>query len=177
MDRRRAALVVVDVQVALLPAIWEKERVVRQTVLLVQGCQVLEVPVVVTEQYRKGLGPTVAEVSGAIRGFSPIEKLSFSGYTAEVRSALEARSVTDVLLCGIETHVCVTQTALDLLDAGRRVFVAIDACSSRTPENWRTGTDRMASAGALLVSAEMALFELLGHAGTPEFKEILKLVK
>jgi nicotinamidase-related amidase len=177
IDPRQAGLILIDVQAMLLPAMWERERVLRQTVLLVRGLQVLGVPVVVTEQYRKGLGPTVAELADVIRGFSPIEKLTFSGLTREVGLALDQRTINDVLLCGIETHVCVTQTALDLLDAGKRVFVVADACSSRTMENWRIGRERMTSAGAVEVSVEMVLFELLGRAGTPDFREILKLVK
>lgn len=177
IDRQSAGLVLVDIQERLLPAMWEKERVVRQSILLTLGLQILGVPILVTEQYRKGLGATVAEVADAVHEFSPIEKMTFSGLTSPVQSALEARGVRDVLLCGIETHVCVTQTALDLLDAGKRVFVVADACSSRSPENWRAGKERMAMAGAMLVSAEMVLFELLGRAGTPEFKEILKIVK
>jgi len=177
MDRGRAGLVLVDVQEMLLPAMWESDRVVRQTVLLARGLQTLGLPIVVTEQYRKGLGPTVPQIAEVIQDFSPIEKLTFSGLTPEVQSALEARTVNDVVLCGIETHVCVTQTALDLLDAGKRVFAVVDGCSSRTPENWHAGQNRMAAAGAVLVSVEMVLFELLNCAGTPEFKEILKLVK
>jgi nicotinamidase-related amidase len=177
IDRHQAGLVLVDVQEVLSPAMWESDRVVRQTVLLARGLQILGLPIVVTEQYRKGLGSTIPEVAEAIQDFSPIEKLTFSGLTPEVQSALDVRSVGDVLLCGIETHVCVTQTALDLLDAGKRVYVVGDACSSRTSENWRAGRDRMASAGAVLVSVEMVLFELVGRAGTPEFKELLKIVK
>ena len=177
IDPRQAGLILIDVQAMLLTAMWERERVLRQTVLLVRGLQVLGVPVVVTEQYRKGLGPTVAELAEVIRGFSPIEKLTFSGLTHEVGLALDQRAINDVLLCGIETHVCVTQTALDLLDAGKRVFVVADACSSRTMENWRIGRERMTSAGAVEVSVEMVLFELLGRAGTADFREILKLVK
>jgi len=177
IDREHAGLLLIDVQEMLLPAMWESERVARQTVLLVRGLQALGLPVVVTEQYRKGLGPTVSRVAEAVQGFAPFEKLTFSGWTPEVQSALDASGVRDVMLCGIETHVCVTQTALDLLDAGKRVFVVVDACSSRTPENWRIGQERMKAAGAVTVSVEMVLFELLGRAGTPEFKAILKLVK
>jgi nicotinamidase-related amidase len=178
LRRARAGLVVVDVQERLLPAIFEKERVLQNTVRLVQGAGILRVPVFATEQYRKGLGPTVPEVAAAIPGFGPMEKLAFSacGATAFV-PALKAKKVTQAILCGIEAHVCVSQTCLDLLDQDFQVFVVADAVSSRTPENHRCGVERMRAAGAIIVSTEMVLFELLEQAGTPEFKQILALVK
>jgi len=176
--RAHAGLVVVDIQERLLPAIFEKERVQENAVRLVKGAAALQEPVFVTEQYRKGLGPTVPEIAAAIPGFAPMEKLAFSACGAEgFVAALEGKKVSDVILCGIEAHVCVTQTCLDLLDRGLRVFVAADAVSSRTPENYGAGVDRMRAAGAVIVSTEMVLFELLEKAGTAEFKQILGLVK
>ena len=178
LTRARAGLVVVDVQERLLPAIFEKERVLQNVVRLVQGAAVLQVPTFATEQYRKGLGSTVPEVAAAIPGFAPLEKLAFSACGADgFIPALESQKVSDTVICGIEAHVCVTQTCLDLLDKGFCVFVAADAVSSRTPENYRFGLERMSAAGAIIVSTEMVLFELLGQAGTAEFKQILGLVK
>jgi nicotinamidase-related amidase len=177
LDRSRAALLVVDLQEKLLPSIWERARVVRESVRLIQGISFLGLPVLVTEQYRHGLGPTVAEVASVLPDFNPVQKLEFSGCTPEILDRLRSRNLTDVVLCGIESHVCVTQTALDLLDTGFRVFPAAEACSSRTAENWRAGLDRMRTAGAVPVSVEMVLFELLERAGTEEFKRILGLVK
>ena len=178
LTRARAGLVVVDMQERLLPAIFEKERVVENAVRLIQGAAILQVPIFATEQYRKGLGLTVPEVAAAIPGFAPMEKLAFSACGAGgFVPALESKQVSDAVLCGIEAHVCVTQTCLDLLDKGFRVFVAADAVSSRTPENYRIGLERMSAAGAVIVSTEMVLFELLGQAGTAEFKQILNLVK
>ena len=176
--RAKAGLVVVDVQTRLLPAIFEQQRVVRNTVRLIQGAAVLQVPIFATEQYRKGLGPTVPEIAGAIRGFAPMEKFAFSACgAAGFIPALKQKKVAEAILCGIEAHVCVSQTCLDLLDKGFRVFVVADAVSSRTPENYRLGLDRMRAAGAVIVSTEMALFELLEEAGTAEFRQILALVK
>ena len=176
--RATAALVVVDIQERLLPAIFEKERVVQNALRLIQGAAALHVPVLVTEQYRKGIGQTVPEVAAAIPGFAPMEKLAFSACGAEgFVEALTARDREDIILCGIEAHVCVCQTCLDLLDRGFRVFVAADAISSRTAENHRLAVERMAAAGAVNVSTEMILFELLERAGTDEFKRILSLVK
>jgi nicotinamidase-related amidase len=178
LTRARAGLVVVDVQERLLPAIFEKERVLQNVVRLAHGAAVLQVPTFATEQYRKGLGSTVPEVAAAIPGFAPLEKLAFSACGAGgFITGLESKQVSDAVLCGIEAHVCVTQTCLDLLDKGFGVFVAADAVSSRTPENYRFGLERMSAAGAVIVSTEMVLFELLGQAGTAEFKQILELVK
>lgn len=176
--RKKAALAVVDIQERLLPAIFEKERVVQNSVRLIKGAAAMKLPIVATEQYRKGIGPTVPEIAGAIPGFAPIEKLAFSCCGADgFLAALEKAGVTDIVLCGIEAHVCVTQTCLDLLDKGCRVFVVADACSSRTPENHRIGLGRMRDAGAIIVSTEMILFDLLDRAGTEEFKQVLTLVK
>ena len=178
LTRAKAGLVVVDVQERLLPPIFEQQRVVQNTVRLIQGATVLRVPIFATEQYRKGLGATVPEVAGAIPGFAPMEKLAFSacGATGFI-PALKRKKVSEAILCGIEAHVCVSQTCLDLLDEGFRVFVVADAVSSRTPENCRFGLDRMRAAGAVIVSTEMVLFELLEQAGTAEFKQVLTLVK
>ena len=138
----------------------------------------LKVPVFATEQYRKGLGATVPEVAVAMAGVTPIEKLTFSACgAAGFSEALRARNVRDAILCGIEAHVCVAQTGLDLLDAGFRVFVAADAVSSRTPENCQLGLERLRGAGAVMVSTEMVLFEWLERAGTEEFKRIHALVR
>jgi nicotinamidase-related amidase len=178
LTRAKAGLVVVDVQERLLPAIFEKERVVQNTVRLIQGAGVLQVPLFATEQYRKGLGPTMPEVAATIPGFAPMEKVAFSACgAAGFIPALKAKKVSEAILCGIEAHVCVSQTCLDLLDRGFRVFVVADAVSSRTPENYRFGLDRMRAAGAVIVSTEMVLFELLEEAGTAKFKQILTLIK
>jgi nicotinamidase-related amidase len=178
LTRARAGLVVVDIQERLLPAIFEKERVVQNAVRLIQGATILQVPIFVTEQYRKGLGPTVPEVVAVVPGFAPLEKLAFSACGADgFIPALKSKQVSDAVLCGIEAHVCVTQTCLGLLEKGFRVFVVADAISSRTPENYHLGVERMRAAGAVIASTEMVLFELLGQAGTAEFKQVLALVK
>ncbi len=178
IQRATAGLVVVDIQERLLPSIFEKGRVVQNSVRLIKGAAILGLPVLATEQYRKGLGATVPEIAGAFAAFAPMEKVSFSGCGAEgFVAGLKAKRVSDAILCGIETHVCVSQTCLDLLEEGFRVFVAADAVSSRTPENYRIGIERMKDAGAVIVSTEMVLFELLERAGTEEFKQILPLVK
>jgi nicotinamidase-related amidase len=178
LKRDQAGLVIIDIQERLLPAIFEKERVVQNAVRLAKGAGVLKIPAFVTEQYRKGLGATVPEVAAAVTGFAPMEKTAFSACGARgFIEALKSRGVSAAILCGIEAHVCVAQSGLDLLDAGLRVYVVADAVSSRTPENYRVGIERLRDAGAVVVSTEMVLFELLGEAGTEDFKQILPLVK
>jgi nicotinamidase-related amidase len=178
ISRAEAGLVVVDIQERLLPSIHERERVLRNAIRLAKGAGVLNLPILVTEQYPKGIGRTVAELAGAVPEFAPLEKTAFSCCGAKnFISTLASRNVRDVVLCGIEAHVCVCQTALDLLDQGIGVFVAADAISSRTPENRQHGIERMRDAGATIVSAEMILFELLEEAGTDQFKKILELIK
>lgn len=178
LQRARAGLLVVDIQERLLPAMSEPERVVGNTLRLVRGATILGLPIFATEQYPAGLGRTVEPLATAIPGFAPFAKLAFSACgAAGLLAALEARGVSDVILCGIEAHVCVSQTGLDLLERGRRPFVVADAVSARTPDSHRLGVGRMRDAGAAVVSTEMALFELLEQAGTDEFKRILTLVK
>jgi nicotinamidase-related amidase len=178
LERARSALVIVDVQEAFRPAVIGFDRVVQNVAVLLQGARVLDIPVLVTEQYPKGLGRTVPDVSRHLDGIAPIEKLCFSAAEAgEFAERLRQSGREQVLLSGIESHVCVNQTADDLLRAGSEVHVAADAVSSRTKENRDLGLHKMERAGAVVTSVETALFELLRTAGTPEFKEIQKLVK
>lgn len=178
LDPAASALAVIDIQEKLLPAMCDPQAVAQNAARLVRGAQVLQVPVLVTEQYRKGLGGTVVEVASALGAFAPLEKLAFSACGAPgFVEALKRRKVRDVVLCGIEAHVCVTQTCLDLLDEGFRVLVVADATASRTRQNLEIGLGRMRDAGALIGSTEMVLFEWLGRAGTEQFKQILNLVK
>jgi len=178
LTRQDAALLVVDVQEKLLPSIFEEERVRGNTLALVRAAQVLGVPVLVTEQYPKGLGKTATDVAEALAGVAAIEKLTFStfGEPAFVE-ALKALGRRTLIVVGIEAHVCINQSVLDALSAGYQVHVLADAVSSRTEANWRLGLARMQQAGAVVSSTEMALFELLHVAGTPEFKEVLRLIK
>jgi nicotinamidase-related amidase len=174
LERDRAALVVVDVQEGFRKAIPDFERVAKATATLVQGAEAIGIPVVITEQYPKGLGETAPEVSEYLPdGIAPIEKVVFSAAEAE---GFDLAGRDQALVCGIETHVCVNQTVLDLLADGKEVQVAEDAVGSRTEENKRVGLHKMEQAGAALTSVETALFELLGRAGTDEFKIIQKLI-
>jgi nicotinamidase-related amidase len=181
LDRNDAVLVVIDVQERLMAVIHERFEVERNIERLIRGAHLLGVPVIVTEQYAKGLGPTVEPLRRTLEetsGYRPIEKECFSACGSKPFSAqLGALDRRQVLLAGVETHVCVYQTARDLLSEGRAVSIVADAMSSRTPRNRDLGLQRMTADGARLSSTEMALFELLGVAGTEEFRAISKLVK
>jgi nicotinamidase-related amidase len=175
LDRERAALVVVDVQEAFRKAVPGFESVAGATATLVEGARAIGIPIVVTEQYPKGLGSTVPEVAGHLpEGLEPIDKVRFSAAEAQ---GFDLAGREQALVCGIETHVCVNQTALDLLAAGVEVHVASDAVGSRTDENRRMGLHKMERAGAVLTTVETALFELLGGSDAPEFKRVQELVK
>jgi nicotinamidase-related amidase len=174
LERDRAALVVVDVQEGFRQAIPDFERVAKATATLIEGAEAIGIPVIVTEQYPKGLGETASEVAEHLPDDTePLEKVVFSAADAE---GFDLGGRDQVLVCGIETHVCVNQTVLDLLDGGTEVQVAEDAVSSRTEENKRVGLHKMERAGAVLTSVETALFELLGRAGTDEFKTVQRLI-
>jgi nicotinamidase-related amidase len=177
LDRARAALAVIDVQEGFRTAVLDFERVAGNVAVLVEGARILGLPVLVTEQYPKGLGATVPEVARHLDGIEPIEKVSFSAFDADGFPAALADDRDQVVLCGIEAHVCVNQTAEDLLATGREVHVVQDAVSSRTAENRELGLHKMERGGAVVTSVETALFELLREAGTPEFKQIQTLVK
>jgi nicotinamidase-related amidase len=152
---------------------------VRNIGLLAEGFGVLGRPVLASEQYPKGLGHTVPEVAERLpEGSAVVEKLRFSACgVGDFDSALETLGVRSWVVCGIETHVCVNQTVLDLLSRGHDVHVAADAVSSRTAANRALGLEKMREAGAHVTSTEMALFEMLEEAGSPEFKAISKLVR
>jgi len=174
LDRSRAALAVVDMQEGFRPAVLDFERVAGNAGILVQGFGAMRLPIALTEQYPKGLGPTAPEVAEHLKGVRPVEKTVFSAARA---NGFHLGKRDQAVLCGIETHVCVWQTASDLLDRGIEVHVVSDAVTSRTGLNRDVGLERMRAAGAVLTSVETALFELLGGAGGPEFKTIQGLIK
>jgi nicotinamidase-related amidase len=170
------ALLVIDAQEKLLPAIPDGKKIVWNIRRLIDGAKALCLAIAGSEQYPKGLGPTVPELAERL-GPLP-SKLTFScGGCPGIFAELEAKGISKVLLTGIEAHVCVQQTALDLLAAGWSVFVAVDAVGSRFEIDYRTALDRMNAAGATLTTTESALFEWCRVAGTPEFKQISQLAR
>ncbi len=178
LKRTGTVLVLVDLQERLLPAVCGADTVVANALRLAKSADLLQVPTIVTEQYPKGLGPTVAALREVVSGSPVREKLTFSACgDPGFIEALKALGRTDVVLAGIECHVCVLQTGLDLLRLGYRVLVCADATGSRTAENCHLGLERLRAAGAVVVSTEMVLFEWLERAGTPEFKQVQALLK
>ncbi len=172
------ALIVVDVQGKLATLMHQKEELYRNLQILIQGARALELPILWLEQYPKGLGPTIPEVAELLTGLQPVAKTRFSGCgEPEFCEELRATGRRQLLLAGIETHICVYQTARDLLAQGYHVEVVADAVSSRTPQNRQIGLGKMRQHGAEVTSVEMVLFELLREAGTPAFKQIAPLVR
>ncbi|HOV04642.1 MAG TPA: hydrolase [Hyphomicrobiales bacterium] len=181
MSAARSQLLVIDIQERLLPAMADSAAVLRNAGIVIAAARRLKVPVVLTEQYPKGLGPTVPEIVAAAGEARVFEKLAFSA----MRDARTAKALVDrrgsgrpqVVVCGIEAHVCVLQTALDLKERGFDVFVVADAVSSRVRGSHETALQRMAAAGVVAVTAEMVAFEWVEAAGTDDFKAIARLVK
>ena len=179
MRAEECALAVIDIQEKLLPPIWEKERLVRNSQLLIRLAEMMSIPVIATTQYAKGLGQIVPEIASLLPDTNPMDKLEFgcfgNGEFCSAVSRLAGRNT--LLLCGMETHICVMQTALGALNQGLNVHVAADAVSSRAELNWKLGLERMRDAGAVISSTEMMMYELMGKSGTPVFKEMLKFIK
>lgn len=178
LKRKNTALALIDVQEGFRPVIPDFEMLAGRLSLLVQAANLLGIPLIVTEQYPKGLGRTVPEISAHFAAdTAPIEKLSFSACGAiEFETRLRENHIEQVMICGIEAHICVSQTAHDLLGNGYQVHLLADAVSSRLPHNRDIALRRLEKAGAIVSSIEMALFELCS-AGTPEFKRLQDIVK
>jgi nicotinamidase-related amidase len=174
LDRDKAVVVVVDVQEGFRPAILDFDGVTANVARLVQGANALGIPVAVSEQYPKGLGHTVPEIAEHLDGVAPVEKTCFSATDAD---GFDLGGRTQAIVCGIEAHICVWQTARGLLGQGVEVHVARDAVSSRAEGNRDLGIELIERAGGQPTSVETALFDLLGAAGSDEFKTVQKLIK
>jgi nicotinamidase-related amidase len=180
LDPDQCALVIIDLQEKLMPAIRNREEVVRNAQVLIRLAGTVGIPVMLTTQYVRGLGGTVPEIAELLPGVPSIDKLAFGCFGSDdFRAALRQLPGhrNTVLLCGIESHICVMQTALGALQNGYMVHVASDAVSSRTEQNWQLGLQRMDSAGCVLSSTEMMMYELLRRSGTAQFKEMLSYIK
>lgn len=173
LDPLRTALLVIDLQEKLLPAIASHERVLANSLLLLRLAKVIDLPVVLTTQYKRGLGETVPAVR-ELAGVEALDKTSFGCFGDDAfRARLKSLGRDQLLVAGIESHICVTQTVLGALAQGYHVHVASDAVGSRTEANRQVGLARMERAGALASSAEMALYELLGRSDGAAFKALL----
>jgi nicotinamidase-related amidase len=180
LEVEHCALVVVDIQEKLLPPIWENERLVRNSQLLIRLAGILKIPALMTTQYARGLGNTVPAIASLLPESAAMDKLTFSCFGSDTFCSSLKRlpgQRTTLLVCGMEAHICVAQTVLGALREGYVVHVASDAVSSRTEWNWRIGLERMRAAGAVISSTEMIIYELLASSGAPAFKEMLPYLK
>ena len=174
----QTALLVLDLQEKLMPRIEDGEHVLDQAAKLIRGCTILGVPMLATEQYPDGLGPTVESIRTALpEAALRTVKMRFSGCVDEVRRQLDRWRRPVVLICGVETHVCVLQTALDLLESGYTPVVVGDAVGSRRARDDALAMQRMTAAGVVPASVEMALLEMTHEAGTERFRAILPLIR
>ncbi len=176
LEAEQCALIVIDIQEKLLPPIFQKDQLVRNSQLLIRAAHILKIPALVSTQYAKGLGATVPDVASLLPGTDPIDKTLFSCFGSDAFCSMLKRlpgQRTTLLLCGMESHICVTQTALAALREGYLVHIASDAVSSRTEWNWKIGLDRMRAAGAVISSTEMMIYELMRSSSSAAFKELL----
>jgi nicotinamidase-related amidase len=180
LEAEQCALVVIDIQEKLLPPIFQKEQLVRNAQLLIRAATILKIPALVSTQYAKGLGGTVPEIASLLAGTESIDKTLFSCFGSDVFCSVLKRlpgNRNTLLLCGMESHICVTQTALGALREGYLVHVASDAVSSRAEWNWKIGLERMRAAGAVISSTEMMIYELMRSSSSAAFKELLPHLK
>lgn len=180
LEADKVVLVVVDIQERLLPPIFNKDILVKNSQLLVHAAKILDIPIVVTTQYAKGLGPTVPEIAELIPDVAAVDKVDFSCFAKdEFGTALNSLSGNrnTLILCGMESHICVMQTALAGLNRGYLVHVASDAIGSRNEWNWQVGMERMQNAGCVISCTEMIIYEMMKASGTPQFKQLLKYIK
>lgn len=178
INREDTVFIVIDFQEKLMPVMNEKEDLEDKVCRLAEGMKALGIPHIVTQQYTKGIGQTIPAVAEAIGEFTPIDKTSFSCFgNEEFVSQLEAVGRKTAVVCGIEAHICLQQTVLQLLDEGYTVYVPVDCASSRSARDKDLSFQRMARAGAIMTTYEAVLYELLGSAKAPEFKAISKIVK
>lgn len=178
MNAEKSCLMVIDVQQRLLGAMDSARQVVSGCKLMMKAAGVLDLPMVVTEQYPDGLGPTVEPLAELAPENAFFSKVHFSSVkNPAIRGKIDELAPESIVIGGIEAHVCVLQTAVDLSEAGYKCFVAADATSSRTAANHALAMQRLRDSGVEIVTSEMVVFEWLGKAGTPEFKELSRLLK
>ncbi len=177
IKRDETVLVVIDMQEKLMTKIANREEVIKNTIKLIKIAKLIGIPVILTEQYPKGLGHTIHEIKNNIPEVNPIEKLTFNCYLSkEFTIRIEETGATTLIICGVESHVCITQTALRGIER-LKVYVVCDAISSISEFDLEVAIERMKQEGVIMVSTEMVIFELLEKAGTEEFKKALEIIK
>ena len=178
LSKDETALIIIDVQERLFEKVEDRNRIADSICRLIRFANILGIPIILTEQYPKGLGPTIHRIRKLIPNVKPIEKIEFSCMASrKFRRRISEINVKNLVLTGIEAHICVAQTAIEAITSGYKVYVVYDAISSRHREDKAIAIERMKQYGAYMVTSEMLMYEVLRRAGTPEFKEILKLVR
>ena len=173
----KSALLIIDIQEKIYKVVQDYESLISNVIKLTKAAKLMKIPIYHTEQYAKGLGPTISQIQTELKG-EAIQKLTFSCFNAEdLFNRLMNKKIEQVMVAGIEAHVCVQQTVLDLLSNGFQVNLAVDAVSSRKLIDYNTAIRRMEKEGAIITTVEAILFELLQICGTPLFKEISRLIK
>jgi nicotinamidase-related amidase len=179
LSREGTVLIIFEMQERLLPAVHEHKRVLKNIQNIVRSARILNLPIILTEQYPKGLGQTVPDIHEVLGDdVKTIEKLSFSAFgSGEFRARLKELDAKTLILCGLESHICINQTAHDALQEGFKVHVLADGTSSRTKKNHKAGLKKMQHSGVVITTTEMALYEIMEVAKTDEFNEVLKVLK
>lgn len=176
LNKENTILLIIDIQERLASVMESREKVTENTNILISTASEMKIPIIVTEQYPKGIGPTLKEIN-LTEESKIFEKISFSAFVGDIKSEIEKLNRKKVIITGMECHVCVYQTARDLIAEGYEVFVARDAVCSRTIDNHLNGLELMKNFGTVISNTESIVFDLLKVAGTPEFKTISKLIK
>ena len=178
LERENTGLLVIDVQEKLLDVMGRKQRIIDNIIKLLYLSKLFHLPIILTEQYPKWLGPTFSQIRINLLTYEPISKMHFNCCNVDAfNDRLDSESLKNIIITGVETHICVFQTCVSMLERGYKVHVPQDAVDSRTDENWRVGLELMKEAGALVTSTETVIYQILKKAGTKEFKKMLELIK
>jgi nicotinamidase-related amidase len=178
LNNENTGLLIIDVQEKLVPAISQKEKIIDNLKKLIHLSGLFNLPIILTEQNPEKIGPTLTEIKEALPANEPISKLHFNCCDVNVfNECIKSKRLENIIIVGVETHICIFQTAIALLEKGYHVQVPQDAVGSRTDENWRVGVDLMRDAGAIITSTETIIYQILKQAGTDEFREMLKVIK
>lgn len=178
LEKTNTGLVIIDVQEKLMPVVGQRERIVGNIKKLLLLSKLFHLPVILTEQYPKWLGATLPDIMGSLTYYNPIPKIHFNCCDVEAfNEQLSSKELKNIIVTGVESHICVFQTCVSLLNSGYHIHIPQDAVGSRTDENWRVGLELSNKAGAFITSTESVIYQILKKAGTKEFKQMLKVVK
>jgi len=178
LDKENTGLLVIDVQEKLMEVMGQKQRVIDNIIRLLHLSKLFNLPVILTEHYRKWLGPTLPLIVETLPSYDPINKMHFNCCDVDAfNDRLNSEGFRNIIITGVESHICIFQTCVSILERGYNVHVPQDAVDSRTDENWRVGLRLMEKAGALITSTEAVIYQILKKAGTKEFNKMLKIIR